>query len=90
MISLLSDPGSPQSAFSDVYYLGKILEFLLGIRLENGWTIEEVAHKAKLKHTLISQAEHKETLPNSREFRKWSGALGLEWEETWSAVLPRR
>ena len=90
MISLLSDTSSPQNPYSDSYYLGKILELLLGVRLENGWTIEEVARKAKLKHGLIFQAEQKTAIPNSREFRKWSAALGLEWEETWSAALHRR
>jgi hypothetical protein len=75
--------------FADVSYLQNVIGCLATTRLEKQIGVRDLARRARLKETTIRKAEKGATIPCSHEFRAWSLALGLSWEQVWTQSLPR-
>lgn len=91
MESLMQSSSSPvvPRPFTDVNYLQNVIGCLATTRLEKQIGVRELARRARLKETTISKAEKGAVIPCSHEFRAWSLALGLSWEQVWTLSLPR-
>ncbi|RYD29936.1 MAG: XRE family transcriptional regulator [Verrucomicrobiaceae bacterium] len=75
--------------FADVNYLQSVVGCLTMARQEKQIGVSEVARKARVKEATIHRAERGESIPCTHEFRAWSLALGLSWEQVWTLSLPR-
>lgn len=75
--------------FADANYLQNVIGCLVTARQEKQIGVRDLARRARLKETTISQAEKGAVIPCSHEFRAWSLALGLSWEQVWTLSLPR-
>lgn len=75
--------------FADVNYLQNVIGCLATTRVEKQIGVRELARRARLKETTISKAEKGTAIPCSHEFRAWSLALGMSWEQVWTLSLPR-
>lgn len=75
--------------FADASYLQNVIGCLATTRLEKQIGVRDLARRARLKETTISKAEMGASIPCSHEFRAWSLALGLSWEQVWTQSLPR-
>ncbi|RYD21567.1 MAG: XRE family transcriptional regulator [Verrucomicrobiaceae bacterium] len=75
--------------FADTHYLHNVIGCLTEARREKQIGVREVARRARLKEATISKAEQGAVIPRSHEFRAWSRALGLSWEQVWTLSLPR-
>lgn len=74
--------------FSDRVYVQHLIRHLRDTRKEQGIGIAKVAKRAGLKRGIIERAEMGCFVPTTRDFKAWSGALGMRWCDVWSAVMP--
>ncbi|MES2439309.1 MAG: helix-turn-helix transcriptional regulator [Verrucomicrobiota bacterium] len=77
-----------QRAFADAHYLRRVITCLETVRKERGIGLEELTRQAGLRKGVISRAERLGVIPGVLEFKAWSRALGLPWEEVWSMSFP--
>lgn len=88
---IVSQPALPpllSRGISDSEYLLVVIHHLARTRTALGLSLRDVARLAKVKKSVIDLAEQDCRIPTCREFKAWSAALGLSWEELWSACCP--
>jgi ribosome-binding protein aMBF1 (putative translation factor) len=78
------------ATFEDTAYLHQVILFLKQTRQRQGLSLAKLTKKAGLKRGVIERAERNSRFPTTREFKDWSKALGLVWENVWTAALPQR
>ncbi|RYD48540.1 MAG: XRE family transcriptional regulator [Verrucomicrobiaceae bacterium] len=75
--------------FADMNYFQSVIDCLTTTRKEQQLEVRDVARRAKVKEATIRRAERDGAIPRSDEFRAWSMALGMTWEQVWTISLPR-
>ncbi|HEX7262068.1 MAG TPA: helix-turn-helix domain-containing protein [Luteolibacter sp.] len=66
----------------------QVIDHLKRARVEKRLSLEEVARRAQVKRHVISMAEQQGNSLNSRDFKAWTSALGLSWNQVWSDCFP--
>lgn len=85
--ALLPDlPPSP-SPFADCLFLEEVIALLKRTRIQQNLGVESVARLARIRPRAIHQAEQDGVVPDSRQFKAWTAALGLCWERVWNDCL---
>lgn len=87
VISALSLPESALP-FTDSRYLRQVIDHLKRARLAQGVSLQALTLRAGIKPWVIDQAEQFRSIPNSRDFKAWSSALGFSWDQVWSDCFP--
>jgi hypothetical protein len=77
------------ASFEDSAYLDQVIHHLKRTRLQQGVSLAKLTKKAGLKRGIIERAERNGNFPSTRHFKAWSKALGLVWEDVWTAALPK-
>jgi hypothetical protein len=87
-----SSSARPRSAtsFADSRYLHRVIGHLKHERIRQGLSVREVARRSRIRKGAIDEAEKNGEVLNSRDFKAWSNALGIPWDQVWSDCLPRR
>lgn len=83
-----SEISQPTLRFTDSLYLSRVAGFLRAERKRQKLSISQVARLAGVKRSLIDRAEQDGYIPCCRDFKAWSLALGIDWEELWTASCP--
>lgn len=73
--------------YGDRQCLIRVIQYLARRRQRMGVSLASVARKAKVRPSLIEVAEARFVVPNSRQFKAWSEALGVSWDEVWNRSL---
>lgn len=81
-------PLPPRLPFADSLYLSQVIGHLKRTRIEQGLSLHALALRSRLKRSVIDHAEQRGNVLNSREFKAWSAALGLCWNQVWSDCFP--
>jgi hypothetical protein len=77
------------ATFEDTAYLSHVILHLKQVRQQQGLSLAKLTKKSRLKRGIIERAERNSRFPSTREFKAWSKALGLVWEDVWTAALPK-
>lgn len=75
--------------YADSAYLHQVILHLRKARMEKGLSLANVTKRARLKRGVVERAERNGTFPTTREFKAWTAALGLQWDDVWTAALPK-
>jgi transcriptional regulator with XRE-family HTH domain len=91
LVALPSPPSLPDSSlsFCDSNYLMHVIDYLTRTRIEHGMSRQELALRARIHPSVIDQVEQHRRIPNTQDFKAWSAALGLSWNQVWSDCLPK-
>ena len=79
-----------QHEFADASYLRRVIANLEAIRKQQRVGLQEATRRAGLRKGVIGQAVKHGVIPPVREFKAWSRALGIPWEELCSTSFPTR
>jgi hypothetical protein len=82
------NPRSPTSSQGerlspDRQYIDRVISHLNRVRKQQKLGVRAVAARAGICGTVISRAERRRFIPDSKSFKAWAGALGLSWEQVW-------
>jgi limonene-1,2-epoxide hydrolase len=74
--------------YADSFYIQRVISYLKSVRKARKLSQQELARRSGLRVSVIRRAEREGRVPKTREFKAWAKALGLSWEQVWSACLP--
>lgn len=84
-----AQPGtSPFHPFADASYFHRVIGLLHSARKTKGISLQDLAVLSGLRESVITRAERDGTVPACSEFKAWTEALGISWDQLWSLGFP--
>lgn len=84
----ISTPVQVERLSPDRQYIDRVISHLNRVRKQQRLGVRAVAARAGLRGIVISRAERRRFIPDSKSFKAWAGALGLSWEQVWRHTSP--
>lgn len=74
--------------FADANYFQRVIGLLHSARRRKGVSLQQLAALSGLRKNVIIRAEKEGIVPTCGEFKAWTQALGISWDQLWSMGFP--